>query len=113
MENTQYHQWLENLKPEDVVIFQDRDRRGIAKVARVTPTQIVLSNERKYNKKNGGNVGDSEWNFSTLEFPEPEKLLEIRTSIKKTNLLGKIALKLKTVTSVEVLEKIHNILNEA
>lgn len=76
-------EWLSSLKAEDRVIVYDNRGNYVANVARVTNTQIVLVNGRKYRRNTGHQIGAGAWDGSSLG-PVTEELLN---EIRKKNLV--------------------------
>ena len=89
--------WIENLKIGDVV-FVSRNSGYLPekdRVARITPTQIVLNHESKFRKDSGHSVGTTTWNHRMLLEPTPERIAEHKreqVSHKVLNLIRNFAI---------------------
>ena len=69
---------LENVKVGDMVIERSRWRIAVAKVTRVTATQVVIG-ENKYRKKDGYLVGSTgRWYPSRISLPKESEIEELR-----------------------------------
>ena len=82
--------WLRNLKAGDSVVEYDRwNGKAIRKVERTTPTTIVLSEYKKYRRKDGAMVGNSDkWFRAYIRQPTPELVAEIRDRDDRARLLN-------------------------
>ncbi|QRE00649.1 hypothetical protein [Pseudomonas phage Itty13] len=83
-ERKAYDEWLESLKPGDAVILKSgygfHNRDCVAKVARVTPTLIVLEGNRRFRRKDGRQYeSPPRWGSSdSLEKPTKEARRRVR-----------------------------------
>ena len=69
---------LENIKVGDVVIERSRWRIALAKVTKVTATQVVIG-EKRYRKKDGYLVGSKgSWYRSRISLPKESEIEELR-----------------------------------
>lgn len=60
--------WLEGLKAGDSVAVRRKYNSGheVVAVDRLTPTQIVLADGRKYRRKDGRSIGTDSWGSNCL-----------------------------------------------
>lgn len=69
---------FENVKVGDVVIERSRWRIALAKVTKVTATQVVIG-ENRYRKKDGYLVGSTgRWYPSRISLPKEGEIEELR-----------------------------------
>ncbi len=77
MENIEYKDWLQSLKPGDKVAIETiTGGHVLRKVARLTKTQIVLDNSQKFYISSGLIVGGSHYR-STRIIPVTAEIKEI------------------------------------
>ena len=61
---------LSNVQVGDLLINEFRGGANVVKVIRVTPTQVIVTNEQKYYKKTGRKVGGSGgFYFDSIHIP--------------------------------------------
>lgn len=112
---------LTNISEGDLVIYEPHySSREIRKVARLTNTQIVIvfknglgnDYEKKFHKKNGREVGGSEWTPCYIRPANPEDIREIRESALRRGIVSEIRSAKLDGLSTDRLERIAAILRE-
>ena len=70
---------LENVKVGDLLINEFRGGANVVKVIRVTPTQVIVTHEQKYYKKNGCKVGGRDGFYSdSIHIPSDGEVESVR-----------------------------------
>ena len=68
--------WLQELKPGDKALVRegrsDYNQRTAVTVVKVTRTQIVLENDRRFHRDSGQSLAGGDWHRSYLEQATPE-----------------------------------------
>jgi hypothetical protein len=83
----QSEEWLASLKPGDeVFVFSTGGSSYIAKVERLTSTQVMVGG-RRFNRKSGRSVGSTAWHHAYLQELTPElrrrrEIAERRTTLR-------------------------------
>lgn len=67
-------EWLQNLKPGDLVLISGETR---AKVVRLTKTLIILDNKLRFKKSNGREPGDHSWGWVDIQQPTQDAIDQI------------------------------------
>jgi hypothetical protein len=80
------NEWIMDLKRGDVVFIDHGMNKSPVIVERVTPTQIVISINNKYNRKTGRKVGHQLWDRSKLAIASQEDL-NIHYAMARRNIL--------------------------
>lgn len=88
---------LENIKVGDVVIERCRWRIKLAKVTRVTATQVVIG-ENRYRKEDGRLVGSGPWDLRWITIPTEGELEEL----KRQKFIEDVVLRLNKLTAQDV-----------
>ena len=70
---------LSNVQVGDLLINEFRGGANVVKVIRVTPTQVIVTNEQKYYKKTGRKVGGSGgFYFDSIHIPSDGEVESVR-----------------------------------
>lgn len=70
---------LENVKVGDLLVRRSHFKTELVKISRLTPTQIVVDDGKKYYKKNGYMVGnDNMWYSVWVYIPKEGEVEQIR-----------------------------------
>jgi hypothetical protein len=104
-------EWLNQLKVGDPVYFNGRYSTGIAKVKRITNTQIVVERklatvstyEEKFKKSDGFSVSGDIWHRSFIQ--EPTK--ELRDKLEIQILIAKAKSLIETVAVPETKDELN------
>lgn len=103
-------EWLSSLKGGEQVVIEGGFSSGslsVAKVARITATQIILDSGDRFRRENGRRVGEKTsggtWSHTSLSRPTPE-LLE---SIRKRFLVDKLRGIQWGKHGIEILERVY------
>jgi hypothetical protein len=88
----QNKEWLQNLKVGDVVFRTQNYTSAMIKVTvkRITKTQIITTNNEKFWKKDGYNVGGGTWDTQRIYEATPELMEKF-----KIDELKRLAIRLK------------------
>lgn len=113
--------WISNLKVDDVVIVEYRpgmsrnERRVVAKVKRVTKTQILVGTEKtewKFNYR-GQEKGVSTWSFGAiLIHPTPARIREVNEENRRLKLAKYMSQVSWEKLSIGSLGRIYEIVKE-
>lgn len=76
---------MENFKVGDVVIVRGNSYNPdtVEKIVRLTKTQIVLEDGRKFTRKSGRQVGCSDWSSFCISKATPEQIKKIQYKQQK------------------------------
>jgi hypothetical protein len=83
-------EWLKNIQVGDLVMATNRNGHEIVKVQRITKTQIVVTDGRKFNNQNGDLVGGGPWGICSLIESTPEMRQAVYASHKRIRLSKRI-----------------------
>jgi hypothetical protein len=107
-------EWLDGLKEGDeVVLVSHHARRRIARVARVTKTQIVVGAVgMKFRRQDGRMVGGDAWTRSRISKPTPELRARVEEEERHSRALYAISVADFAKMPLERLERIVAIIRE-
>lgn len=74
-------EWRQTVKVGDEAFIHSRHGYTFVKVTRLTPTQIIVGENMRFNKKTGDRCGQDCWNFESLVQPTEE----IKQGIRERN----------------------------
>lgn len=102
---------LKDLQAGDEVIVDSLYDRTIAKVDRVTKTQIVIGTER-FRKQSGWSVGGNIWHRKSIYVPTEEDISEIKEEALRKKILYTIrSFDFKRLSKSE-LENVYNLIKD-
>ena len=100
---------LEDLKAGDEVLVIGRSYRRIAKINKVTKTQIVVANTR-FRRNSGWQCGGDRWDTKSISVPTEKQI----SDIKEENLRNKLIYAIGSFDfkrlSTDELKQVYNIL---
>jgi hypothetical protein len=76
-------QWIEKLVIGNLVVVNGGalTTQRIERVAKITPTQIVLASKERFRRKDGQRMGDAgDWHTCWIYEATPERLREVRVA---------------------------------
>lgn len=101
--------WLNTLKAGDSVVYcSGTYGKGVGKVARVTPTQIILEGGGRYRRRDGDTVGGGGWIPQYITQPTDALLLEIRKKFLCDNLRKIVWEKISVGVLADIYDKAKN-----
>lgn len=102
-------EWLEGLKAGDKVVVHGRHYNHILDIARLTPTQFVLSDGSRFSRKDGYKIGSAN-NFYGRNYigQITAKILDDIKREKLLSIIDKVNLKLLSSNKLESIVEILN-----
>lgn len=102
---------IKDLQVGDDVIVTGMSHRSIAKVDKVTKTQIVVGNIR-FRRESGWQCGDDRWNVRRISVPTEKEITEIKEETFRKKLIFAISsFNFKYLSTAE-LEQVYNIIKD-
>lgn len=99
---------LKDLQVGDVVLVTSRYYRRIAKVDKVTKTQIVVDNAR-FRRNSGWQYGGDSWSRKSISVPTEKEISEVKEENLRKNLICVISSFDFKRLSTNELKKVYNI----
>lgn len=100
---------LKDLIAGDDVLVVGMSCRRIAKIDKVTKTQIVVANT-KYRRDSGWQCGSDRWNVRRISVPTEKEISEIKEETLRKKLIFAISSSDFKHLSITELEQIYNII---
>lgn len=104
--------WLKELKAGDKVIVSNRYGSTVMDVEKVTATQIVVKDGRRW-RKDGRLVGRGTWDTDSLKEATPEAVAVVESYLRREKLIGIMETRDWRKIPLDKLERIAAILNES
>lgn len=102
---------LKDLVAGDDVLVRGMHHRRIAKVDKVTKTQIIIDNAR-FRRDSGWQCGSNNWNVRTISVPTEKEITEIKEETFRKKLIFAISsFNFKYLSTAE-LEQVYNIIKD-
>lgn len=99
---------LEDLKAGDDVLVTSRYYRRIAKVDKVTKTQIIADNAR-FRRDSGWQCGGDSWDWKSISIPTEKEISEVKEeNLRKTLVYAISSFDFKRLSTDE-LKQVYNI----
>lgn len=99
---------LKDLVVGDDVLVRGMHRRRIAKVDKVTKTQIIIDNAR-FRRDSGWQCGSDRWNIRKISVPTEKEILDIKEeNLRKTLVYAISSFDFKRLSTDE-LKQVYNI----
>lgn len=99
---------LKDLKAGDDVLVTGTFRRRIAKVDKVTKTQIIIDNAR-FRRDSGWQCGSDRWNVRRISVPTEKEISDIKEENFRKELLYAISSSDFERLSIDKLKQVYNI----
>lgn len=99
---------LKDLKAGDDVVVTGTFRRRIAKVNKVTKTQIIIDNAR-FRRDSGWQCGSDRWNVRRISVPTEKEISDIKEENFRKELLYAISSSDFERLSIDKLKQVYNI----
>lgn len=100
---------LKDLIAGDDVLVVGRSCRHIAKIDKVTKTQIVIGNTR-FRRDSGWQCGGDRWNVRRISVPTEKEISEIKEETLRKKLIFAISSSDFKHLSIAELEQVYNII---
>lgn len=100
---------LKDLVVGDDVLVVGRSCRRIAKIDKVTKTQIVVNNAR-FRRDSGWQCGGDRWNVRRISVPTEKEISEIKEETLRKKLIFAISSSDFKHLSIAELEQVYNII---
>ena len=100
---------LKDLVAGDDVLVVGRSCRRIAKIDKVTKTQIVVNNAR-FRRDSGWQCGGDRWNVRRISVPTEKEISEIKKETLRKKLIFAISSSDFKHLSIAELEQVYNII---
>ena len=105
------NEFYASLQVGDMVIFATISSKSVAKVVRVTKTQLTLSNGSRFSRNTGRRIGSpSRWDITYLEEATPEMVERVRFGNERAGLVYKLGRYDWNKMSLEELRRINEAL---
>lgn len=102
---------LKDLVAGDDVLVRGMHHRRIAKVDKVTKTQIIIDNAR-FRRDSGWQCGSNNWNVRRISVPTEKEITEIKEETFRKKLIFAISsFNFKYLSTAE-LEQVYNIIKD-
>ena len=100
---------LKDLKAGDDVVVTDTFHRRIAKVNKVTKTQIVIDNAR-FRRDSGWQCGSDRWNVRRISVPTEKEISDAKEeNLRKTLIYAISSFDFKRLSTDELIKQVYNI----
>lgn len=102
---------LKDLKAGDDVLVVGRSYRRIAKIDKVTKTQIVVNNAR-FRRDSGWQYGGDRWNVRNISVPTEKEISDVKEeNLRKTLIYSISSFDFKRLSTDE-LKQVYNIVKD-
>lgn len=102
---------LKDLQVGDVVLVTGMSYRRIAKIDKITKTQIIVDNAR-FNKDSGWKCGSDRWNVRKISVPTEKEISDVKEECFRKKILYTISSFDFRRLSTDELKQVYNIVKD-